>query len=292
MTIDENSRLHAMLTQYVPIYAWLALLGTLQGAFWSIAEGYEGVKTYSEIQLRTMRRYWTYTLCTMYITVLSGSVLDSVGQSWQRPRQIILFLGQAVPRVSSFFLSVVLSKALLTMPLLALRPGALLRAPWATSEEEYFVAVDYGSKLPDLLLVFTVCVAYAPLAPLLILAGAVFFAVALFTFRFGALYTWQQRFQSQGSFFHFFLRQVVSVLPVAVLTLIAALMLLRGYAQAVLLLPLLGFTLVFRNWLLGQLEAHVRLPLQLAQELDALEAELQSADRKRFQAPLPRLSGG
>lgn len=284
--VPEGGQMHSMLTHYAPVYAWLALLKVLPVAFRWVAEQYEGVKSYSEIQLRTMRRYWRYSLVTLYVTVLSGSVFDAVGQTVQQPKELVIFLGKSLPQVSVFFLALVLSKGMLTLPLKALRPLTTLlwllrclreglhtvrdsiRAPEHCSD---CYPVDYGELLPDLLLVFSLCLVYAPIAPLMLVAGAVFFSVAVLTFRFGAVYVWRQPFQSQGSFFRFFMVNAVSLLPVAVLTLVATLVLQRGFAQAAALLPLLAAALAFGRGTLAGLSAQARVPLELARKLDGLE---------------------
>merc|ERR1712226_2529 len=54
----------------------------------------------------------------MYVTVLSGSLLDVLGNVLERPLNVMNFLGGSLPQVSIYFLSVVLSKGLLTRPLL------------------------------------------------------------------------------------------------------------------------------------------------------------------------------
>lgn len=292
--VAEGGLVHSMLTQYAPVYAWLALLKVLPIAFRWVAEQYEGVKSYSEIQLRTMRRYWRYSLITLYVTVLSGSVFDAVEQTLHQPDQLFLFLGRSLPKVSVFFLALVLSKGMLTLPLKALRPLSTLlwllrclredpekvrdsiRAPGHGSAR---YPVDYGELLPDLLLVFSLCLVYAPIAPLMLVAGAVFFSVAVLTFRFGAIYVWRQPFQSQGSFFRFFIGNAVSLLPVAVLSVVATLWLQRGFAQAVALLPLLVATLAFGRSILAGLPAQTRVPLELARKLDVLERQCLDAGR-------------
>jgi len=181
---------------------------------------------------------------------------------------------------------VVLSKGLLTLPLAALRPEAFFAwawhsffrgapsiegapPPWAATDDDRFVTVNYGAELPDVLLVFTICVAFAPLAPLVVLAGALFFGVALLTYRFGALYSWRAPFQGQARFFSFFISQALGVMPVSVLTLLAALALNGGYMQALALTPLLGGSLAFANGALAQNRVLERVPLTVAKELDA-----------------------
>merc|ERR1719330_866132 len=139
-----------------------------------------------------------------------------------------------MPQVSVYFLSVVVSKALLTLPVSLLRLGVVWKlarrclAARRGSEEgvavedphdERYVAINYGRMLPDILLVFTICVTFAPLAPLIVLAGATFFGLALPVYRFGALYAWRAPFQGQGRFFSFFFKQALGVLPASVLIL-------------------------------------------------------------------------
>eukprot|EP00444_Apocalathium_aciculiferum_P044535 CAMPEP_0183524954 /NCGR_PEP_ID=MMETSP0371-20130417/20281_1 /TAXON_ID=268820 /ORGANISM="Peridinium aciculiferum, Strain PAER-2" /LENGTH=218 /DNA_ID=CAMNT_0025724131 /DNA_START=28 /DNA_END=684 /DNA_ORIENTATION=+ len=214
----------------------------------------------------------------MYVTVLSGSLLDSLGNVLERPRNVVLFLGQSMPQVSVYFVSVVLSKGLLTLPLSALRPVSFAIWSWRTlkdpayeaplTEESRAASSYYCQELPDVLLVFTICVTFAPLAPLILFAGAVFFGAALLHYRFRALYAWSAPFQGQGQFFSFFLSQALGVMPICVITLLAALALKQGFWQAFALLPLLVFLLAFGNRARSQQRFGEKLPLKLARQLD------------------------
>eukprot|EP00913_Durusdinium_trenchii_P035025 g32765.t1 len=74
----HGTDLEALVTLYMPVLALLALLEVLPIMLHRLASRYEGVKSWSALQMRTMRRYWRFQLATIGVTVLSGSVSNSL----------------------------------------------------------------------------------------------------------------------------------------------------------------------------------------------------------------------
>lgn len=132
-----------------------------------------------------MSRFFLYLLATVYVTVLSGSVLTSVEEIIDNPAHGLLDIGTNISGVSSYWLIFVLSKAV-WLPISLVRWGPALRILWrwlqwplrgrpsqaellgvAQSAEGGDPTNYYVFLLPPSLLVLVIAATYAPVAPLL-----------------------------------------------------------------------------------------------------------------------------
>jgi hypothetical protein len=87
----------------------------------------EGVFSESLIQKWVLRRYFLFIVLNFFfLTIISGSFFTIVNDL--SPSALPRLLGQAVPSVSTFFMSYILLRALTGQALFLLRPG-----PWIVS---------------------------------------------------------------------------------------------------------------------------------------------------------------
>ncbi|CAK9098455.1 CSC1-like protein ERD4 (Protein EARLY-RESPONSIVE TO DEHYDRATION STRESS 4) [Durusdinium trenchii] len=223
----HGTDLEALVTLYMPA-ALLVLLEVLPIMLHRLASRYEGVKSWSALQMRTMRRYWRFQLATIGVTVLSGSVSNSLTAMLDQPTSMLWELGQSLPQVAVYFLATVLSSALVVGPVSLLRLPLLVQLTWtalarrlreilclgsstsAQAESNFLAAAaedcldtpPMAADLSALLLVLLVCVTYASIAPLIILAGALFFALRWLVLALRYLYVHVPRFDSGGAFWY------------------------------------------------------------------------------------------
>lgn len=267
LQLPESMRgtdLEALVTLYMPVLSLLALLELLPIMLHRLASRYEGVKSYSALQMRTMRRYWRFQLATIGVTVLSGSVSNSLTAMLDQPTSMLWELGQSLPQVAVYFLATVLSSALVVGPVSLLRLPLLAQLTWtaltrrlreifclhpspsaqvesnflAAAAEDCLDTPPMAADLSALLLVLLVCVTYASIAPLIILAGALFFALRWLVLALRYLYVHVPRFDSGGAFWYLLWNQAVLALILGDFTTLAAVALRSGYAQLPFLLPL------------------------------------------------------
>eukprot|EP00438_Fugacium_kawagutii_P009993 Skav225077 [mRNA] locus=scaffold987:136645:142296:+ [translate_table: standard] len=77
-----------------------------------------------------MRRYWRFQLATIGVTVLSGSVSNSLTAMLDQPTSMLWELGQSLPQVAVYFLATVLSSGLVVGPVSLLRLPLLAQLTW------------------------------------------------------------------------------------------------------------------------------------------------------------------
>jgi len=292
-----NSNLYAVLTLYLPVMALLGLLEALPAVLYRLALRYEGIKSRSALQMITMQRYWRFQLATIVVTVLSGSISDSLKRILDHPPSLLWQLGQSVPNVAVYFLVTVLSSALVVAPISLLRLPLLAqlacaatgrglrrllcpgrggpREPGAALPQDFVDSPDHAADLSALLLVLLVCVTYATIAPLIMPAGLLFFAAKWAVLAVRYLYVHAPRFDSGGAFWYLIWNQALLALVFGNLTTLAVVGMMSGYAQLPFLLPLPFLPIGFKlraEYRFAQPSR--RLSLRLARQLDAQDPRL------------------
>ena len=66
-------------------------------------------------------------LANIYITVTAGSLWTSLADILERPSQVLELLGESLPTVNGYFVSLLVTKMLAGLPIVFLRVGALCR---------------------------------------------------------------------------------------------------------------------------------------------------------------------
>ncbi len=72
-------------------------------------------------------RYFYYQLANIYITVTAGALWTSAAEIIDHPQQLLFILGETLPKLAGYFISLLLTKTLAGLPMVLLRLGALSR---------------------------------------------------------------------------------------------------------------------------------------------------------------------
>lgn len=256
---ERYESLRILVSGTLPVYIMLALLGVLPIVLDAVAVSYAGVKTKSAAHAYVASRYLYFQLLQIFVTVASGSLLSVMREFLDHPKTLLDLLGKALPGMGSYFLQLVIAKVLFSLAFELARPTALLGvvARQGVTRSKYFKVparvrrrlrrppdFDYGSYLPDFMLVVLVGTIFAPIAPVVALVCFAYFAVAVRVYSHQFLYVYVRAYETGGAFpgptlaRFFFLALVVGHL-----TLIGHLILLDATHQAAALAPLVLFTL-------------------------------------------------
>eukprot|EP00546_Thalassionema_frauenfeldii_P006538 CAMPEP_0178908972 /NCGR_PEP_ID=MMETSP0786-20121207/8226_1 /TAXON_ID=186022 /ORGANISM="Thalassionema frauenfeldii, Strain CCMP 1798" /LENGTH=800 /DNA_ID=CAMNT_0020580947 /DNA_START=87 /DNA_END=2486 /DNA_ORIENTATION=- len=120
-----NGSVTAFINGYLPVVALLCLIMILPVIFEQIAVKYENRKTLSDVQRSMLGRYFYYQLANIFLTVTAGSFWDSLADILDRPGNILEILGNSLPKVVGYFISLLITKILAGLPIVVLRVGAL-----------------------------------------------------------------------------------------------------------------------------------------------------------------------
>mmetsp|Transcript_45478 Transcript_45478/g.99018 ORF Transcript_45478/g.99018 Transcript_45478/m.99018 type:complete len:767 (-) Transcript_45478:75-2375(-) len=248
------------LVKYVPVVALILLLALLPLVFEGMARRYERHKVKSDIQRIVLYRYMGYLLATLYVAVVSGSVSGTLETILRTPPQALVEVREAVPSVAVYFITFVLARVGITIPILLFYPGLF---PGSSC---YF-----ATEASDAALILVLGVTYSAIAPLILPACAAYFALASVVYRWLFLYVYEQEFDTSGSFWYDLFNWSVWGMFFSNITLMA---LAVGHASyntysfyATAVLPLT--TLVFKAFC----ERHYARPSLFVALEDAVEAD-------------------
>ena len=127
----EGGYMYTLLGGYLPVLALLGLLNILPILFRYLSEKYEGVKRHSEVDLTVMSRLFLYQMANIFITITAGSIFDALHDIINDPTSILALLGSSLPTVSTYFGSLLVTKAFTGLPIELLRPGPFLQVWYA-----------------------------------------------------------------------------------------------------------------------------------------------------------------
>ena len=90
-----------------------------------LAANYERRKCLSDVQNSMLGRYFYFQVLNLYISVTAGSVWKSLADIIDHPTSILSLLGESMPFMVGYFVSLLMTKILVGLPTVFLRFGAL-----------------------------------------------------------------------------------------------------------------------------------------------------------------------
>ena len=142
-------------------------------------------------------------------------ILSVLRQFLDHPKTLLDLLGKALPGMGSYFLQLVIAKVLFSLAFELARPTALIGvvARQGVTRSKYFKVparvrrrlrrppeFDYGSYLPDFVLVVLVGTIFAPIAPVVALVCFAYFAVAVKVYSHQFFYVYVRAYETGGAF--------------------------------------------------------------------------------------------
>ena len=250
----------SLVTGYLPVVLALGVLVLVPVGLEWLATHYVRLKAKSAIQSYVLSRHFGFQLLTIFVTVLSGSLLHVLKKFLKHPGSFVDFLGESLPQVGAYFLQLLVTKATLSPGLELARAWPLivdvsrarallerLRGGGGADARDVSAAPEfkYGHAVPQLLTVVLVACLYAAIAPLVLLpATAAFWAGEVVLAR-NFLLVYVRRYESGGAaVFHHLAFFVAVSLVAAQLTLVSFVGILGGLREVPCLVPLPVATLV------------------------------------------------
>ncbi|KAH9097373.1 hypothetical protein LEN26_017099 [Aphanomyces euteiches] len=223
----------------------------------------EGHESEPHVQMSLFKKLGYFQFIQIFaVSVIVGSVFDSLAAVLQNPVNLITMLAKAIPAQAANFMSFLVVKSGLNLALELWRVGPVLlgvvysvcaprltkrerQSPWCgmhpPSEQG---ALRHSQVLPDYVLAMLLTLTFCPMSPLLCYFAAVYFALSELVYRRQLLFVYDPELKSTGLLWHPLYNFVVCALIVAQLTLLGVLILKQapGPIVAAALLPF--FTLL------------------------------------------------
>jgi hypothetical protein len=280
--ILNQSRVYLFINSYLPVVALLVLIMILPLVLDMVATTYEKRKMRSDVEQCLVSRYFYYQLANIYISVTAGSLWKSAADIIARPSAVLEILGNSLPTVVGYFISLIITKILAGLPMVFLRFGALsrflllrliTRRNYLTQHELNSIyrvqPIYYGWEYPTQLLVIVICFTYACISPVILFFGMCYFAGALMVYKKQVLYVYTPAYESGGSLFPLVCDRTIIGLICGQLTFMGYSTIRGGHYQPICILPLVYFTVqMMYHFRVHYAEPSKRLTLERAMQLD------------------------
>jgi len=289
----------AFLNGYLPIIALMGLIASLPLMLSWVALSFERRISKSDIQHSVIKRFFYYQLANVYITVTAGSILDTLSDILDHPRNVFTLLGTSVPAVVGYFVMFILTKLLAALPLTLLQILPIMnhltdimccRANIKVQREhdlkQTSQKLDLGREYPNQFLVIVIVFTYATISPIILPVASVYFLAAYIVFKKQLLLVYSSTFESGGIFFPTACNRTLVGLLAAQCTLIGYTILRLGFYQPLALLPLPFYTIrVMRNFRNLYEEPGHYLSLERAVNLDKYATNVGGKDHSGANDP-------
>jgi len=280
------------INDYLPVVALLTLIMILPFVFEWIAVSYERRKTMSDVQDSIVGRYFYYQVANIYVTVTAGSIWAALADILDQPAALLQILGESIPMMVGYFLSLLITKILAGLPMVILRGGALSRMFLLRTcfnrkkltqrelDEVYRKEPLYfGWEYPTQMLVIMIAFAYAYISPVILPVAAAYFLGALIVYKKQVLYVYTATYEGGGRLFPVACDKTLVGLIISQLTFIGYSLIRKGQRQPLFLFPLPFIT----KYMIYYFREHyatpsTKLSLERAIELDHV-VHLKTADK-------------
>eukprot|EP01090_Pellita_catalonica_P022099 TRINITY_DN8457_c0_g1_i2.p1 TRINITY_DN8457_c0_g1~~TRINITY_DN8457_c0_g1_i2.p1 ORF type:complete len:749 (-),score=100.96 TRINITY_DN8457_c0_g1_i2:2291-4279(-) len=217
--VDLNSYVRAFIEGYLPTLAVVVFMAVLV-PFIKLIVTLQGLTTKSEVERSIMNKYWAFLLVNVFlvITVAGGifHVLDSIIDD---PASIPELLAKSLPQQSLPFMLYIFIRGLSGYPLQMLR---LIPFVIRLIKKKFFAKTDreklalnlpepflFSRSVARELLIITIVLSYSVMAPLILLFGVFYFALAYLSNRFNLIYVHDQGYEGGGINFPPIARRIV-----------------------------------------------------------------------------------
>jgi hypothetical protein len=268
--------------------------------FMQIAKA-EGTLSFSEAQMNTFSRYFMFQVLNVFlVTAIAGSIFDTIAIIIENPEAAFEMLGNSLPRMSSFFITLVTMKTFLGLGVELVRAlhivQNILRYPLmrnATLRQKKRVviglrAIDdpgwfpYHKILAQDMLVVVISVVFAVIAPIVLLPCAMFCLFSRIMWTHHHLYVFESVFESGGQFFPKIFRRFVFGLIIAQMTITGQFILKEARHEAYATIALMFITYIFLRSTRSKYDApSSTLPLEVATIMDITVAQEEETKKKR-----------
>ena len=245
---EVSPTLYSFLTAYLPVLALMGLQACLPYIFEAMASG-EGHRTKSAIQRVILNRCFSYQMASLYVTVLSGSLWNSLAQILDHPREVLEILAKSLPKANVYFLSFIMARACTGIPFLLFH-WQFFCSKCAPQEK---IHSAFGYEASNVALVFVIGLTYSFIAPAILPVCAVYFAFATLSYQWLFNHVYDEEFDSGGAFWYDLFNCVFVGLLLSTLSLLGLGALYGSSLQVIALspLPFLVVYLAFRGWRKG-----------------------------------------
>lgn len=261
----------------------------------------EGLVSFSEVQMKAFSRYFMFQVLNVFlVTAIAGTIFDTLAIIIEKPEKAFQMLGNSLPRMSSFFISLVTMKTFLGLGVELVRAlhivQSLLRYilfPNVTLRMKKKVlfgmrAIDdpgwfpFHKILAQDMLVVVISVVFAVVAPIVLLPCALYCLFSRIMWTHHHLYIYESVFESGGQFWPKIFRRFIFGLIIAQMTITGQFIVKEARHEAYATIALMFISYLFLRSTRARYDPpSSTLPLEVATIMDITVAQEMEAKNQR-----------
>ncbi|KAI5057502.1 hypothetical protein GOP47_0027517 [Adiantum capillus-veneris] len=206
--ITEQPAIRTVLQAFLPQIALILFLMLLPGMLQKLSQ-IEGIPAKSHIVRAAAGKYFYFNVFNVFLGVtLAGTLFESLNALIKKPTSIVGLLSESLPKQATFFISFIALKFLVgyglqlsrIVPLLQyhLKKKLICKTEEETKEAWAPGSFEYATCVPDDMLILTITICYAVLAPAIIPFTIIYFGLGLLLMRNQALNVMVPDYESGG----------------------------------------------------------------------------------------------
>ncbi|EKM55342.1 uncharacterized protein PHACADRAFT_255901 [Phanerochaete carnosa HHB-10118-sp] len=255
--IDANAQIGVIVQNSLPSVAVITLNACLPFLLESLTY-IQGYKARSWIEYSLLKKYFLFLLTNVVFIFLFAStywqlVRDLANSPAKIPEKLAAALQQGNAR--HFFVSYVILQGIGLMPLQLLNLGVIIpriifrmfvtRTPRDFAELNAPPMINYGAVYPQGILIFVITLLYSVVQPLIVIFGAIYFGIAYVVYKYKLLFVFYKPYESQGQAWPITFTRLIWGIIIYLVFMSGIFILRKSYVLSTLLIPLLGFTLLW-----------------------------------------------
>ncbi|KAG2178083.1 hypothetical protein INT43_003336 [Umbelopsis isabellina] len=253
---NHNAVVQAIVQGILPPLAvniFMALLPLILDALGEL----QGISSRSALAEATLSKFFFFQIFNVLLVFTIASTLSKTLQDIiQNPSAVANLLATTLPQVAPFFINYVILQGILLMPLNLLLIGALIvrgfnylflcKTPRDYAEARAPQNFMYGWSYPTPLLMFVVVLEYSTVAPLILLFGTVYFAMAFLVYKYQLLYVYFHPYETAGAAWPMIFPRIITGMIIFQLTMTGLFFLKRYITLGALCIPLIVITIIYK----------------------------------------------
>ncbi|KAF8398280.1 hypothetical protein HHK36_017207 [Tetracentron sinense] len=255
MAVQLIPGLSSIVTGYLPSVILNGFIYIVPYAILSMAK-IAGCVSRSKMEIKACGMVFYFLVGNVFfLSLLSGSLLDEIGESFTHPRDFPSHLASAVSAQADFFMTYILTDGLSGFSLEILQPGLII---WdfvkvhsfgrGKKKKPYLYALPYYRVIPFVSLSILIGMVYAVVAPLLLpfLIGYFFLGYVVYVNQIQDVY--DIVYETCGQYWPYIHHYIFTSIVLMQITMIGLFGLKSKPAASISTIPLLLFTLLFNEY--------------------------------------------
>lgn len=269
--LEKDERLKALITNSLPAIV-LSGFNALMPLFLEWSGYLQGLKSRSLIEYSVMKKYHVFLMVSViFIFLITRTAWGVLEELAENPLSILQKFSQELPQARHFSLSYVVLQSLAILPIQLLQLPVILSRSWQriwtrTPREHAELNAPpqlfMGTVYPQALIVFTLCILYGVVSPIINLFGAIYFGIGYVVYKYKLMFVFYKSYESKGQAFPLSAQRCIWALVLFQIFQLSLFSIRKQILMSFLSFPLLVFTIWFGHHLYKTFEPlsdHVNL---------------------------------